>query len=186
MDLANATDERLVAAKAPSVAGDAFAEFYRRYERPILAYFVRRNADAELAADLTANAFLDALRARYRFRDRGAGSAAAWLYGVAQYVQHRHLRTSAAVARRDAKLQREHRSLTDHQAREIEALTHDAPLLAALADLPATQRDAVFAYVVAEDDYDEMAERFGIAPATARKRVSRGLAALRSAHKEAS
>ncbi len=46
----------------PSDPG-AFAAFYRRYERAMLAYFQRRTHDAELAADLTAEVFAAALEA---------------------------------------------------------------------------------------------------------------------------
>lgn len=183
MDFATATDERLLRRRGRG-AGDAFAELYRRHERPILAFFARRGWDAETVADLASTTFAEALRARHRFQDRGAGSAAAWLYGVAHRVHLRQARTDQAGERRARRLRDDHRRLSDAQTATISALTDDAPLLAALAELPAPQRDAVFAYVVADETYQEIAARAGVAEATVRQRVSRGLRALRAAQKE--
>jgi DNA-directed RNA polymerase specialized sigma24 family protein len=48
----------------------------------LLGFFCRHTRDAELAADLTAETFAAALGTRRRFRPE-AGSATAWLYGIA-------------------------------------------------------------------------------------------------------
>ena len=45
---------------------DAFAAFYRRYERLVLGYLLRRTGDPELAGDLAAEVFAAALRAAGR------------------------------------------------------------------------------------------------------------------------
>ena len=53
-------------------------------------------------------------------------------------------------------------------------------VLGALERLPEDQRAAIRAYVLDEEGgYDDIATRLGVAPATVRKRVSRGLASLR-------
>ena len=75
------TDEGLLAADP-----EAFAHFYRRHVRAMLAFFARRTRDAELAADLTAETFAAALDGVHRF-DPARGPAVAWLYGIA----HRQL-----------------------------------------------------------------------------------------------
>ena len=51
-------------------AGDreAFTAFYRRYERPVLAYLGRRVGDAQLAADLCAEVFAAALAGAAAYR----------------------------------------------------------------------------------------------------------------------
>src|SRR5919202_111232 len=60
----------------------AFARFYRRHVRGVIAFFHRRTGDAETAADLTAETFAAALEGCHRYApDRGA--PAAWLYGIA-------------------------------------------------------------------------------------------------------
>ena len=68
------SDEDLLVAAARDSA--AFGVFYRRYEGPMLAFFVRRTRDGELAADLTAEVFARALEAGARFRPGGAPASA--------------------------------------------------------------------------------------------------------------
>jgi RNA polymerase sigma-70 factor, ECF subfamily len=62
--------------------GDAFGEFYDRHVASVLAYFRRRTGDAELAMDLTAEAFARALEAR-RGRELLSGGASGWLFTIA-------------------------------------------------------------------------------------------------------
>lgn len=57
---------------------DAFGRFYDRYERSVVGYFMRRTGVPEVAADLTAEVFADALQAAGRYRPQGA-TAAVWL-----------------------------------------------------------------------------------------------------------
>lgn len=175
MRLSEASDEELL-----RLGADAFGEFYTRNERFVLAYFMRRGCDAELASDLAATTFLEALRSRERFRPGDAGDAGRWLFGIASHVMSRHWRKNSADNRRDRKLRNELPTLADTQLKEIEQLSEDAPLMAALAQLPAAQREAIFSYVVAGLSYEEIAEATEANPIAIRKRVSRGLAALRA------
>jgi|GEM_PF-6360787 len=66
------------------LCGDAaaFAAFYRRFEDPVLGFFLTRTGRGELAADLTAETFARALEGRSRF-DAARGDASAWLFGIA-------------------------------------------------------------------------------------------------------
>lgn len=75
------SDEALLLATPRDV--EAFALFYRRHERAVLAYFQRRTHDPETAADLTAETFAAALLAAPRFSPTPA-PAAAWLFGIAR------------------------------------------------------------------------------------------------------
>jgi DNA-directed RNA polymerase specialized sigma24 family protein len=59
-------------------------------------------------------------------------------------------------------------------------LTSEVFAAALLGALPVEQREAVQARVLHDRDYDEIASTQQITEATARKRVSRGLAALRA------
>jgi hypothetical protein len=54
-DWGSENDDRLLVAAA--VDPGAFAEFYGRYERAMLAFFVHRIREPGLAADLTAEVF---------------------------------------------------------------------------------------------------------------------------------
>jgi DNA-directed RNA polymerase specialized sigma24 family protein len=81
-DWESESDDRLLVASASDPR--AFSAFYRRYERPVLAYVRRRVGDAELAADLTAEVFAAALAACPRYQPRRA-PASAWLFAIAQH-----------------------------------------------------------------------------------------------------
>jgi DNA-directed RNA polymerase specialized sigma24 family protein len=64
----------------------AFRELYDRYASRIYGYHLRRSGDTDAAHDLTAETFAQAWLARRRFRDRAAGSAIPWLFGIARNV----------------------------------------------------------------------------------------------------
>lgn len=185
MDLERATDERLLTQKHPRVAGDAFAVLYARHEAGVHAYFVRRTGSPHDAADLAATTFLEALRSRRRFRDRGPGSATAWIYGIAHHVLLREQRRAAAEHRRLARVaSSETPTPGSEQLDQISALSNDSELVALLNELPPEQRDAVQAYVLGEESYLAIARRADVSQAAARKRVSRGLKSLRAKVKE--
>jgi RNA polymerase sigma-70 factor (ECF subfamily) len=168
-----ATDDQLLVAADRD--GAAFTAFYLRYERAMLAFFLRRTHDAELAADLTAEVFAAVLLACRRYRPGGA-PASAWLFGIAQ--------NKLADSRRRGRVQDEARRrlrmaplvLDDDDVRRIEACAGADALLDAL---PADEREAVRARVLHEQSYEEIAIRLECSQAVVRKRVSRGLARLR-------
>jgi DNA-directed RNA polymerase specialized sigma24 family protein len=62
MSTATESDDELLASLEPG----SFAVFYRRHVEDLVAFFMRRTRDAELAADLTAETFAAALVARAR------------------------------------------------------------------------------------------------------------------------
>jgi RNA polymerase sigma-70 factor (ECF subfamily) len=161
---------------------DAFAMLYRRHARPLLAYFARRTRDAELAADLTAETFAAALDGAHRF-DPDRGPAAAWLYGIARHQLSGALRRGAVEDRARRRLGMARLELDDDALEGIDRLAAGdatAALQEALEGLPPDQRDAVRARVLDEREYGEIARAERTSEAVVRKRVSRGLAGLRS------
>lgn len=158
---------------------DGFVEFYRRHERPVLGYFVRRGADGHLAAELTAEAFTRLLEARERFTDRGPGSAAGWLYGIARNVHLERIREAQRGQRIVERIATEPLDVTDEQRNTIERLSGDDELQTALDALPAPQAQAVWAVVVEDRPYREVSEQLQVPESTLRQRVSRGLRELR-------
>lgn len=81
----------------------SFVAFYYRTMPGLLRYFARRTLDAQVASDLTAETLAEAFAGRGRFRDRGDGSATAWLYTIArrQFGSYlRKLRVEDAARRR--------------------------------------------------------------------------------------
>jgi RNA polymerase sigma factor (sigma-70 family) len=173
---ANTSDDDLLVATA---TGDelAFTALYERWERPLLAYFRKRTADSELAADLTAEVFAIVLEACRRWRP-GGPPATAWLFTIAQrtLAQSRRRGVVADEARR--RLAMAPVELGDADIARIDALG-DEPLTRLLETLPPDQREAVRARVLDELTYEEIADRLMCSEAVVRKRVSRGLARLR-------
>ena len=117
MSTATESDDELAASLEPG----SFAVFYRRHVEDLVAFFMRRTRNAELAADLTAETFAAALVARARF-DPGRGSASAWLFGIAMHKLARVERREAAERRARRRLDMERIELTDADIERIEAL----------------------------------------------------------------
>src|SRR5689334_10642772 len=113
------SDDDLLAASRTEP--EAFAAFYRRHVTPLLAYFVRRTRDAELAADLTAETFAAALDGAHRFRP-DKGPAAAWLYGIARRQLSHTQRRGVGEDRPRRRLGLAPVTLTDEAIERVEAL----------------------------------------------------------------
>jgi len=162
---------------------EAFAVFYRRHVSPLIGYFMRRTRDPELAADLTAETFAAALAGVHRY-DARRGPAVAWLYGIARRQLMHMLRRGAVEDRARRRLGMAPLELTDAELERVEALAAldatAAALNEALTALPADQQAAVRARVLDEQDYAEIALTARTSESVVRKRVSRGLAGLRS------
>jgi RNA polymerase sigma factor (sigma-70 family) len=171
------SDEALLA--ATRAEPEAFAVFYRRHVRALLGYFLRRTRDAELAADLTAETFAAALDGCHRFRpDRGP--AVAWLYGIARRQLSHAQRRGAVEDRARRRLGMAPLDLDDAALERVEAVADAGAVREALAALPADQREAVRSRVLDEREYADIALSARTSESVVRKRVSRGLAGLRS------
>ena len=145
----------------------------------MLGFFVRRTADPELAADLTAEVFAAALDACARYR-AGEGPASAWLFGIAQHKLAKSRRRGVVEDRARRRLGMEPLILDDEDLERIDRLAAgDDGAEALLQGLPTDQRDAVRARILEDRSYDEIAGALRCSPAVVRKRVSRGLAHLR-------
>ena len=174
MDTPTPTDEELLASRELG----SFAVFYRSHVDGLLGFFCRRTRDAELAADLTAETFAAALAGRRRYRPE-AGSAAAWLYGIASHQLAYAQRRAAAERRARRRLGMERIDLLDADIERINALGEAPSARVWLERLAPDQRDAITAHVIEERGYEEIAEASHTSEAVVRKRVSRGLAAVR-------
>jgi RNA polymerase sigma-70 factor (ECF subfamily) len=156
---------------------DAFCALYDRYVGELYGWAHARIGDA--AADLVAEVFARAWLSRRRFRDEAHGSAAPWLYGIAQNVLHDALRR-----RRVETAARERLGLTTDLAAEDGFDAVDTRLslpraaLTALAGLSVRDREILELRVVEERPYREIAARLHITPVAARLRVSRALRRL--------
>ena len=158
---------------------EAFALFYRRHVAGLLGFFLRRTHDPELAADLCAETFAAALDGAHRF-DPERGPAVGWLYGIARRLLAHAQRRGVVEDRARRRLGMAPLDLTDAALERVEALAGSDVALAALAELPDDQRAAIQARVVDERGYDEIALAARTSASVIRKRVSRGLAAMRA------
>ena len=174
MDVPTVSDEELLASHDLG----SFAAFYRTHVDALLGYFCRRTRDPELAADLTAETFAAALAGRRRYRPE-AGSASAWLYGIAAKQLAYAQRRAAADRRARRRLGMERLDLLDADIERINALGESTGARAWVQRLAPDQRDAITAHVLQERGYEEIAEAAHTSEAVVRKRVSRGLAAVR-------
>lgn len=175
------SDEALL--RAADTDPDAFAAFYARYERPVVAFFVRATGSGELAADLAAEVFAEALGSAGRF-DPALGGGAGWLFGIAKHVLGRSRERGRVEARARIRLGMPVLALDDEAIARIEAAGEDPRALQLLAELPPGQRRALTARVLEERDYTEIAGELECSENVVRKRVSRGLATLRVRLKE--
>jgi RNA polymerase sigma factor (sigma-70 family) len=152
---------------------DAFAVFYRRHVRSVIALVTRRAEPGDVG-DVVAEVFATALVYRRRF-DSERGPAGAWLTGIAQNKLADARRRGAVHARMCERL-RINRPVLEVEERE----PVDGDSAELLAGLPEEQRRAVSARVVGERPYREIAEVERVSEQVIRKRVSRALKALRT------
>lgn len=158
---------------------EAFRVLYERHARRIHEWFMNRTPSSEIAHDLTAETFAQALSARRRFRGSQPGAAAAWLQAIAMNMLRIYYRKNRVESgmRRKLGMTIPTYSVTEtdrvDDLAEVDAL---APLLAsALRSLTQDQRRAVEMRVMQQMTYEAIASRLDCTKATARMRVSRGL-----------
>ena len=167
--------------------GRAFGLFYERRVDSVLAFFLRRTGDRELAADLTAETFAAALSALPRYRPERS-TALAWLFTIANHKMADSIRRGQVEDRARRRLRLEPLVFSDEDIERVEQRAEAAAGGAALAELErlsAEQRGAIEGRVLHESDYDELARALRCSESVVRKRVSRGLAELRTRMREA-
>lgn len=178
-----ATDARLLAAAGRDPA--AFGQFYDRYERAVVGYFMRRTRDPELAADLTAEVFAAALAAAESYQELGK-TAAPWLFTIANNM------LVSSIRKGRVEEEARHRvgmlDATELRERTLEGIEQlvagDSWVSELLSRLPEDERAAVQARVLEDRPYHEIASRLETSSLVIRKRVSRGLGRLRAGLEE--
>jgi RNA polymerase sigma factor (sigma-70 family) len=130
------------------------------------------------SVDLTAETFAQALASVRRFRP-GREPAVAWLFGIARHTLLNSLRRGRVADRARSRLGVPAITVDDDDLDRIDRLgTLSVDEL--LSALPSDQAQAIKARVFDEQPYGDVAVRLRCSPLVARKRVSRGLATLRS------
>jgi RNA polymerase sigma factor (sigma-70 family) len=168
--------------RAGLVDDDAFEDLYFRLADRLLVFFTRRTADPEIAADLWAETWSQALAKRDTFRGGTFAEQEGWVFGIARHAVAGYYKRGKAERRALGRLGLERPVLTDQ---DLSRLEHAAgldelreALREALEDIPALQRAALQLRVVDGLGYPELARRLGITEDNARARVSRALRRL--------
>lgn len=157
---------------------EAFGRLYRRYEKLVLGYFLRRCGSADVAADLTGETFAGAL-VSLRDRRTPSGPVGPWLLGIARHKLADSVRAGVVEDTARRRLAMEPITISDEDLERIDLLASHGALLALLDELPGEQRDAIRARVLEDEDYRIIAARLKTSEQVIRQRVSRGLARLR-------
>jgi RNA polymerase sigma factor (sigma-70 family) len=158
---------------------EAFGRFYDRYEAAVAGYFMRRAENPEVAADLTAEVFANALAAASRYRAEGP-TAAVWLFTMARNTWSSSLRRGQVEMRARREVGSARIELQEDSIARLAGADGDHWVSEMMDGLPAEQRDAIRARVLDERDYGEIARELRTSELVIRKRVSRGLAELRT------
>jgi RNA polymerase sigma factor (sigma-70 family) len=178
-------DGQLVELVAQKDAG-ALEALYERYGRPAYSLARRILTDDTLAQDVVQEVFLSLWRDARRF-DAGRGTVATYLLSM---THHR----AVDVVRREENLRRWRTSdeglelEPDPKARvedEVEASERRTEVRAALAELPAAQREALLLAYFGGYTQREVAALLGVPLGTVKTRMAAGMRKMKEALQEA-
>lgn len=154
---------------------EAFALLYDRHSRAIYNYCFRRTADWSAAEDLTAETFLLAWRGRHKARGVEE-RLLPWLYGIATNLVRTHRRGSGRRAAAIVRLGSRRADIGPTED-DIVSRVDDAAamqrVLAAIRELPETNRDVVALCIWSGLTYAEAAIALDIPVGTVRSRLHR-------------
>jgi RNA polymerase sigma factor (sigma-70 family) len=176
----------LVGAKRATGAIAALEDFEAVFREHFAAVhrFIARRVGRALAEDLAAEVFATAYRRRAAYQPE-RGSPRSWLYGIAANVVRGHWRDEQQLLELDARLARDSlgrpaAQFDDAADERVIAATLAPRIAGALAALNRDQREVLLLHAWADLSHEEIAAALGIAPGTARSRLSRARAALRA------
>lgn len=186
------TDDDELALAERAARGDhaAFGALVRAYDRQLLAYLVQLLGDPEAARDAAQETFLAAFRALPRWhppddvQTNPSHPLSPWLYRIATNKALSLLRSGTD---RPPVVAMTH-MLSDYTSAEAttggfeERYAARELLQDALRRLSEDDAACLVLHYVAGERYSEIAARLGLTSEAVRKRVSRGLTALRAAY----
>jgi RNA polymerase sigma factor (sigma-70 family) len=161
---------------------EAFCRFYERHVLRVRSWLRRETGSTEVANDLTAETFAQALVSLKRFKGREDEQAVAWLYAIARnllYQYRRRQRVDTAARERLHMPVRDYGGFDDSDDL-VDAQRLAPRLYAALEELSEGERVALGLRVVDDLRFDEVASRLELASPAVRMRVTRALRALRA------
>ena len=170
------TDAELIAASLEEPA--AFGGIFDRHGTTLHRYLVRR-VGASDADGLLGELFRIAFERRDAY-DTARAEARPWLYGIATNLIARHRRSEGRRLRATARLTVDRGD--DHIDHVVEAIAASQLLpdvVAAIAELPEGERDALVLHAWEQLGYDEIATALDIPIGTVRSRLNRARTRLR-------
>ena len=129
-------DDAIVLAARNDV--DAFAPLYHRYARLIYRWMYRETGNAETAADLTAQVFMQVLQRLHQYRPGEVSTFRSWLFAIARNLLRDSWRRYRPVSLPE--------ELVDHRPGPEDVAIHRSlmdDVRAALDTLPERQREIV-------------------------------------------
>ena len=158
---------------------EQFAVLFDRHAPHIHRYLARR-ADRQVADDLVAETFLAAFAKRDRY-DLGHPDARPWLYGIATNLVNQHRRDEARQYRIRQAAIAEHDvpGHADRVAADVTAQAMRTVLNAALAALPAGDRDVLLLIAWEQLTYQEVSRALAIPVGTVQSRLHRARTKIR-------
>jgi len=162
---------------------EAFAAFYERHAYPMWLWLRHCTGDADVANDLVAESFAQALAGVGRFRGRRSESAVAWLFAIGANLLAQWQRDRVVERKARLRLGMPVRAYAQFDEApgvddRLDAVAAGDQLRTAIDDLPETQRVALALRVLEDRGYDEIAAELRLSEPTVRKRVSRALRTL--------
>ena len=154
---------------------DAFGELFGRTREPLYAYAMALILDAPAAEDVVQRAFELAFAKRATYRPE-AGTAEAWLYGIARNVamdEHRRARRRPAVASGLEPLE------ASGPDAALERADSECALFAALNTLAASDREVIALKYWADLTNGEIAAVLGCTESNVGTRLHRAIGRLR-------
>jgi RNA polymerase sigma factor (sigma-70 family) len=168
------SDRELLAASRGGAGG--FDAFYLRHRDAVLAFHAGRVRESEVAADLTAETFAAALVAVHDRARELPRSPVAWLFTIAHRKWIDSFRRGQVEDDARRQLAFEPLVLDDDAVLRIEEVASRTDLLKHLGQcLPPDQMHALYARIVDERDYSDIAGELRCSQAVVRMRVSRAL-----------
>jgi RNA polymerase sigma factor (sigma-70 family) len=156
-----------------------FATVYDRHHRSVYRWLRSRVDDDATALDLTAETFAQALTNLSRFRNEAEGSAAPWLFGIANNLLAKYHRRRVVERNARRRLGMPVRTYPDPGIERVESELSSRPLHAALLALSEGERTALELRIIDDMSYEEVGDHLSISAPAARKRVMRALRSLR-------
>jgi RNA polymerase sigma-70 factor, ECF subfamily len=160
---------------------DAYRQIVVRYESRMIAFLTYMLGEPELARDICQDTFVAAYEALGQWRAEPDTLLGPWLYRIATN------RALNAVHARKSRGGKHHPLASFGERPDVECSFEDQLALrelltVALRQLTADDATCLVLRVVAGEPYGEIAARLGLTSEAVRKRVARGLVALRAAY----